>query len=202
MIKICIITAVWKRYKLTELFLQHLLEIKNILKNRYIIHIVVAGSEKYYETLCKKLNINYVNAPNNPLSMKFSYASFYCKRLTPDAVMLLGSDDFISKNLIPTMYKKLLENNNNAVGLKDFYIIDSKQKELYKYDGYFGYRRLQYSRLSTQTIGAGRMFSKKTMEKLNWSLWEIKKWHKNRGLDSDCENKLLNYNIKITLIIS
>ena len=51
MIKICVITAVWKRYKLTKFFLEHLLEIKNILKNDYEIHIVVAGSEEYYETL-------------------------------------------------------------------------------------------------------------------------------------------------------
>ena len=58
-------------------------------------------------------------------------------------------------------------------------------------------KNLQYDRWSTQTIGAGRMFSKKTMQKLDWILWEIRKWKRNRGLDSCCENKLLNYNIKI-----
>ena len=95
---ISIVSAIWKRPELTEIFLQSLLR----YRKDYGITAVVAGSEgDITRQACELRGIGYVETQNQPLSSKFNKAAITAwNKYEPDGLMIMGSDDFVNEQLI------------------------------------------------------------------------------------------------------
>ena len=164
--KIVILTAVWKRYKLFEIFKQGIDRVKNNTEHEVVL--VTIGSENH------KFSEHHFETRNTPLSYKWDNGLKYAKELNPDYVLMLGSDDFICSNLID-VYSKEMDKGTDLIGLLDCYFFDARINELTHWLGYRNHRR-------GESIGMARMLSKNLLDKLDWNVWNKPI---NRGLDSE-----------------
>ena len=152
----CILVPIWKRNWLTQHLLSyyHLFESDNI---RY--RVVVVGSEGDISRKVAR-GLDYVEAENHPLDKKYDEGFKFCQQFNPDAVVLVGSDDFITKNYFEWAMNSI-NFGYDMVAFLDFYLADIVSKKVWYWGGYDGKR-------DGQSIGAGRVFSKNILDKMNW----------------------------------
>ena len=162
----------WQRDKLTENFFKYY--------NKYFPNIIkfVVGSEGDRSRILAEGNRwNYIEAKNKPLSLKWQKGLSVIKKLNPDYVFIIGSDDFISLNYIDKIINRC---GNGACGVGDNYYYDERNN---KY-GYFTHKQ-SFSKNPSKhrkmkTVGSGRCYSKQSLNKINWILWTKSV---NKGLD-------------------
>jgi hypothetical protein len=170
-VRIVILTAVWKRHELFEIFKMGVERIKDNTDHEVIL--VTVGSEEI------KFSENHLEYPNQPLSDKWQKGIEFVKDFDPDYVLFLGSDDLICSNLINT-YSSEMEKGTDLIGLIDCYFLDSRNDKLSYWIGYTNHR---YG----ESIGMARMMSRRLLDKMNWKLWksDLKK-----GLDGSMMKNL------------
>ena len=166
---ISIISAIWQRPLLTDIFLDSLLR----YKRDYGIDSVVAGSEKRNTAnKCAMRGITYVEVPNKPLSGKFNAAARKAvEKFNPKALLILGSDDFVDDNLIKNYIHVIDE--AQVFGIVDCYFYHTGSKEAMYWKGYTNFRQ-------GETIGMARMVRTEVFNKLKKGLWPA---NINSGLD-------------------
>ena len=147
-------------------------------------------STKKDRQFCINRQIDYIHAPNFPLSNKWQTGVNFLKEYSDaDAFLILGSDDMIkgSEN-----YKTYLLQGYEFIGITDIYVQDLKTGERIHWEGYTNHRR-------GESAGAGRCLSRSLMDKLDWLLWtgDI-----NSGLDFCLTKRLEKVNYKSITINS
>ena len=197
-----LITALWKRPELTNLVLERFKNLKIEISDKFNLELIAVGSEgSESKKLSESKGFLYIEYKNSPLNIKFNQACIAAKQFDPFAVFKIDSDDWITSNIFEK-YFELLQEGEDAIGLKDLYFLDLKGFRLGKWDGY-GYFNTRMNRfeswrrkLKGRSHGVGRCFSNSAMQKLNWKLWddniEIDSW-----LDGNCDRRLRNHNMKI-----
>ncbi|MFA6571284.1 MAG: hypothetical protein WCT77_08610, partial [Bacteroidota bacterium] len=110
------------------------------------------------------------------------------KKFNPDGVVVIGSDDILSEDIFTEIYAKT---NEKSIGFLDAYIYSSLTKELYYFSGY-NKSHFRYK----EPCGGGRYFSKKLLNKVDWSLWHSLV-DKDSSLDYLCISNLNAINVKI-----
>jgi len=165
---ISIVSALWQRMELTEIFLDSLVR----YRKDYGIQAVVTGSEgKKTREMCQSRGVGYIEMANKPISNKFIRAAQSAMvSHKPSHLLVLGSDDFVDDAFI-RRYLELLE--YDIVGILDCYFYNTKSKETAYWCGYTNFRK-------GETVGMGRMLSKNVYEKLRGRLWPA---GMNSGLD-------------------
>lgn len=106
---------------------------------------------------------------NNPLSYKWNMAIRTLQQIDFDAVILLGSDDYIDEAFLEYVERTIP--NFDMIGFKDIYF--QHNKGLYYWSGYTNNRR-------GEPAGAGKVYSRKFLECINWNLFDVAR---DRGLD-------------------
>ena len=186
--KLLVVTTIYGRQKLTDFVFEYYKNIKKELKNIIDFNLLVCGSEgKISEELTKKHGFEYTEHSNFPLSQKHNHLFKTAKNYNPDVVVLIGSDDLISKETF-IKYKEFSELGLDYVGFKDLYMYDGT---LYYWSGY-GKER------NNETIGAGRFYSKNILDKCDWDLWGDSKI--NKGLDALAQTKIKRFNPKTEVL--
>jgi len=176
--KIVILTCVWKRPELTKVVLSYYEHLKRELAGKINLELLAVGSERdISRNLCQELGFDYLEYPNEPLSGKWEYGLNRCSDYDPDAVIIVGSDDIISQNLIE-FYAGQIQEGLVFCGLKDGYFLDMMNQKLYWWVGYGD--KVDYKRVG-ETIGMGRCLSRTLLDKLGFSIW--KGLDINRSLD-------------------
>lgn len=158
--KIAIVCAVYKRPLLTAIFLKYYAQ----LKDKYNIVLIAVGSEgDISKNLCEAYQWHYVEHPNNPLSCKINRAFLEAKRFDVDAVIWIGSDDFISEGLLDHYFKNFSATTPAIMGLSDlyFYSVFHDETIYFKYHSDKGYEK---------SMGTARFCSKLVLEKINYVL--------------------------------
>jgi hypothetical protein len=180
--KIIVLTAIWQRHDLFEIFKQGIERVKE--NSSHEIKLVTIGSEDI------RFSDLHIESPNQPLSNKWQSGIDYIKDLEFDYVLMLGSDDLISSNLLD-IYTPAMEEGFDLIGLKDCYFLDARTDELTYWAGYTNHRR-------GESLGMARMLSRGLLMKMNWNIWQsgLKK-----GLDSSMMRniKRLQYSEKMFL---
>jgi len=151
------------------------------LHPEFDVEIVAVGSTAESKGLVEELGIEYVEYPNSPLSCKWDAGLKHCSILDPDVVIIVGSDDLISEGALTGLCERISE-GRMMVGLKDMFMLDVKGKTVNYWSGY-GIEEREY-----ETIGMGRCYSRKLLDKLNFSFWgghEV-----DRGLDHVVTSKI------------
>lgn len=162
--KILIYLAVWKRPEITELCFRGIKRLQ--AHPDFSIQALAVISEDEMIPLCEKYGIAWTMYKNDPLGEKKNFGLQKAKEFDFDYLMEVGSDDLILSELLDD-YKKYL--GKDFFGISDAAYINSETGEC---------RRL----ISKSTYGAGRMISRKALDKCNWFLWQDRL---NRGLDNN-----------------
>jgi len=157
--KLAIITAAWKRHKLFEFFCEYY----SVLKQAHPFELIVACSEKETLTLAQKYGHTALMIENNPLYLKMNAPAM--KARGSDYCLMIGSDDFITPKMLMWYIEKAQQTKHDYIYPLDWYFFDTKTKKgLY----WAGYRQKWNTGMA---CGAGRILSKRLMDKLNWQPW-------------------------------
>jgi len=165
---IVILTCIWKRPKLTRIVLSHYRALKKELKDVINLELVAVGSEgEKSKNICEESGFNYFEYENQPMSEKWNFGLQMTKKINPDAVIIVGSDDLIDKNLLE-FYDKKLKQGYMMLGIKDFYIYDAERRKLAYWRGY---GKLNDAHRMNETIGLARCLSRSLLDKLDFNIW-------------------------------
>ena len=165
---IVILTCIWKRPKLTRIVLSHYRALKKELKDVMNLELVAVGSEgEKSQNICEENEFNYFEYKNQPMSEKWNFGLQMTKKINPDAVVIVGSDDLIDTNLLK-FYDQKLKQGYMMVGIKDFYIYDSEKRKLAYWRGY---GELNDAHRMNETIGLARCLSRTLLDKLDFNIW-------------------------------
>ena len=130
-------------------------------KNK-IDHVICVGDQKDDKEVCKKAGASWVEYKNKPLGEKWNAGFLKAKDYNPDAVLYVGSSDWVSDNWIEVTEPFL--NKFDIVGKTDFNMLHyGKERKVVHWTGYQAGSWREH-----EPIGIGRMLSAKFMEKVNW----------------------------------
>ena len=174
--KLALVVCIYNRHDLESIVLENFKR----QSKKYDFDVIVVGSEGDVSRKLAKGCI-YVEHPNNPVSDKHNAGIAKAKEIGCNGVILMGSDDIVSDNYFDFVKSKV--ESNSVIGLKDLYFYSTRDKHLTYFKGYAN---------NSQTVGAGRFFPLSVLEKMNWTLWSS---GLNRGLDTDCSNRLASKGI-------
>lgn len=138
-------------------------------KQTYPFHkIVLIGSKKEDRNTFKKSNVKnlvYFSHKNHPLSNKVQYGVKRSKIYEPDAILINGSDSWLSPNWNKRV-KYYLENGADLIGKTHSVICSVEPNKKIKIiaKGYDPNKR-------KDPFGSGRTFSKRVLDLLNWKLF-------------------------------
>jgi len=166
--KVCIITAVWKRPEVFEIFAE---AVKSLDGD---IVVCVAGSEgDKSKDMVEKHGFMYVETPNKPLGVKMNQAAILASQTGADYYLLMGSDDIMNQPLLDR-YIKIASKGWHYIYLVDCYFYDTVSgKSLY----WAGYLKNRYRARLRRALGCGRMLSKQKMERVRWQPWMNDRYH-------------------------
>lgn len=180
--KISVLIPIWKRHDLTAVCFNHLAN----QQAKYGFDVMIVGSEgQASEQLAGKHGFNYAEFQNEFLGDKMNFGLFHLK--DSDAVVVLGSDDFVTDEYWNKIYSLDLK-GKVYYGPKSLYFYVTKNKKLSEYT---------YNGINMKTIGAGRIYSKDALKAVNYALWSPEK---NTGLDADAGARLRSVGVKEVVI--
>lgn len=160
---------------------------KSLLNQTLPCKILVVVSTTPDKNLCIDENIDYCFANNRPLGNKYLTGMYECKKYNPKAVVILGSDDLLSKTYIENAFKNI-NSNVGLVGTAKWFIFSS-EKEVYS---------STYTQKSKhKTVGAGRMYSRTFLDKVRWNIFDSSL---NSGLDRKGELMVKKHKYKIIIM--
>lgn len=179
--RIAIVTALYKRPEITQIVLSYFADLA--AKSEHQIGLFCVGSEgDVSRSLAESNNWSYLEFPNftdspaHPLSQKFNALFSMTRGYDPDLLILVGSDDLVSPEIIDFYARTVGPNCEQLIGLRDLYIHSAETKETVYFPGYPTPGDRQ------KTIGAGRCFSRRVLQLMDYRPWGDEK--ANRGLDS------------------
>lgn len=120
---------------------------------------------------------------NNPLSFKWNAGVMSLEQIDFDAVILLGSDDYIDEAFIEFVRSKI--NDYEMIAFKDIYF--EQDNKTYYWSGYEGSRK-------GEPAGAGKVYTKKFLERIKYNLFHEAR---ERGLDHVSWTRCKNANVKV-----
>jgi len=122
--------------------------------------IVCSYTNDEDKAVLEEFGVHSIKAYNH-IPSKAQASLYACFAFNPDAVILMGSDDYINK----TAYKKILEllPHKDYIGFEDC-VFDSNGKH-YLWPGYPNGARYG------EPVGAGRVMRRDLLDKLNWDIF-------------------------------
>jgi hypothetical protein len=160
----------WKRHELTDIVVKHYVSMG--------CKVVIADSEgREFEGALK-----VIQTPNHPLTDKFNALFKACEEFNPDGVVLIGSDDLLSAEVIQWYKDNCKRGNRNLVGFKEIYFYSTKTKDA----AYFEYKK-------ELTLGGGRFYSNWVLKKCGFEPWNSTR--QTSGLDANSKAKLTSLGI-------
>lgn len=178
-LKLAIVSAVWKRPDVFELFAKSILILKKT--SDIDIEVIISGSEgKKSKSMVEKYGFTYIEIPNDPLAEKVNAPVIYAQRLNVSHILCVGSDDLITPELLK-QYIVYMKEGYDYIGVTDFYFYDLITKKSLYWGGYREKFRQGH------TCGAGRILSSRLLNLWDWKPWENRH---NKILDNSIQEKL------------
>lgn len=179
--KIVCVTCAYKREELLDYVIKYLSNLNELYK------IIVVGSNDDERKIVEKYEIcEYHEYENLPLSNKWNKGVLEARKYNPDAILIMGSDDIVSKDYLK-YGKYLLSKNYDFIGCRSWLTIIKDGSTVID-SAFVGYRN---NRSGNEPIGAGRIISKTVLDALDWNLYKFDT-PINKGLDFNSYKKVLN----------
>ena len=155
---ICI--AIWNRHTI----LKKIIELVNSYKFMFNIGFVLIYSKEEDNNLfANHKNVHFFYHPNQPLGSKWLSSIYHSQLFNPNAIMILGSDDLVSKKYILEAYLNIKIKNHDFCYSKYWLTYNSSNNYLY---------RQKYVDSNPKILGAGRVFSSKFLKKLHYKIYD------------------------------
>jgi hypothetical protein len=184
-VRIGVLITLWKRPGLAGLVLSRCKSIKEKLSPLLDLEVMVVGSEGEASRVLAAANgFEYLECNNNPLGAKYNAGLRALKERDVDAVVLVGSDDFVDHRLFST-YAAGLRAGYALLGILDMYLLDLENLRTCYWRGY-GPRGGRQG----ESLGLGRCISRSLLDQVNWTLWDDTL---NRGLDGSMIERLASH---------
>jgi len=136
--------------------------IRRLLKKNGCHAVICIGDSQDEKELVESEGGVWVEHDNSPLGKKWNAGFLKAKEFTPDAVLFVGSSDWVSDNWLPYC-EKFINAGIDMVGKPDFYLLDiGKVLRFCWWQGYTIASR------KNEPIGIGRVLSKNILDKMNW----------------------------------
>lgn len=142
--------------------------VKYCLDKMPFVDKVVIYSTKEDGKFLEGFNVMKGQFKNEPLCFKWNAGVMSLQDLDFDAVILLGSDDYIDESFLEFVKEKIKD--FEMIAFKDLYF---EQDGLYYWSGYEGKRE-------GEPAGAGKVYTKKFLERIKYNLFHEAR---ERGLD-------------------
>ncbi len=180
-----IVCCVYKRYELTRIVLNYYKE----LQPKYPIQLLCCGSDDESRKIARECGWDYEHHRNEPLNFKHNQL-FRAARQYNKPVMLIGSDDLISAEIIE-YYLKRPDNLKYVIGFNTLHFYSVSDKRLIYFKGY------PEDHTGRVTMGAGRYFPVSVLQKINYEPFMGKNPRKafNSGMDTLTSRLLIRYGI-------
>lgn len=137
--------------------------IERLYKKNGCFKVICSGDNPEDKQLCQSLGAVWVHARNKPLGNKWNQAFFKANEFSPDAVVFVGSSDWISDNWFQIMRPYLDKYGFAGVPGCSLADIGDTIRTLH-WKGYKGYSKER----EDETIGSGRMLSRRMLEDTGW----------------------------------
>jgi hypothetical protein len=173
MVNFGIATINYGRPRVFELFCASIKRLRYDL-NTYIP--VACVSEESDKPMCNKYYIEHFTEPNKPISRKWNRAFGYFRSIGVDYVIILGSDDIISTELLRAIVEQM-ERGVSLIGINTIYFYSAEGM----YKGKLA--RLQ----SKQILGVAKAIHHSALDPIKWHVSPI---DKNWGIDAIMSNAI------------
>lgn len=141
--------------------------IRRLLTVNGCSRVICSGDGLEEKRVCEAAGAVWVHHRNKPLGAKWNAAFRKAKEFNPDACLFVGSSDWISDNWIWKMMSHV--DKHGFAGMAGCYLVDvGEQLRLCYWPGYKGYRVER----ADETIGIGRMLSRRLLDALAWHPFE------------------------------
>lgn len=172
--KLAVILPYWNRPEITKLCFERL----NEQRLKFGFDVFVSGNN---DSIVPN-GFYTIDMLNLPLGNKLN--SLVAQTTNYNGVIILGSDDFVSDSVFE-LYQTIDCTKEVFYGFDDCHVYDAWSKQL------------KYGINYKDTIGVARLWTKPTLEKMNYKLYESER---NKGLDSNSKvNMLANGIIEVSL---
>lgn len=145
-----LLTALWKRPALTRAFLDYWAELQvpgvDLMRVAAYSELTGMPHPGWY----------YVAHPNEPLTDKWNAGMHMMRGAAPEAVMVMGSDDFAAPEYVQEACRLIQEGADLVI-----------PRQLYLYEAATG--RMLRGRFTR--VGAGITFSRRLLQQLDWQPW-------------------------------
>lgn len=167
--------------------------IKRLLEKNGVSEVVcVADTQEEFNVIYDN-GAHVVIHANQPLGKKWNAGFEYAQTLKPDAVLFVGSSDWISDNWLPELLPFMDE--YDLIGKKDFTMmdipVDGSPVRMCHWDGYGPGPR------EKEPIGIGRLVSARILDKIGWRPFQDEK---NNSMDFMMFNKVAQAGGNIGLV--
>jgi hypothetical protein len=151
------------RREVFEFFLARM----NHLKEEFGIEMLVVGSEgELSRSMTENAGFLYLEHENNPVSAKWNAGLKALRKHDPSHVMVLGSDDFISDNLLKCFIEEIDYGFDGVIGIMDSYFISLSERA-----ADFNNCIYWYGYPSLNILGSARCVSRRVLDAVDWELW-------------------------------
>lgn len=127
--------------------------------------VICSGDGLEEKKLCESLGAIWVAHPNKPLGAKWNSAFMKAKEFNPDAVVYVGSSDWLVHNWFHIM--EAIVKEKHFVGPAGCYFLDIAHERRAVWWGGYKTSKFHQNR-ADETIGIGRMISRELMDKIGW----------------------------------
>jgi len=172
--KLAVILPYWGRPEVTKLCFERL----NEQRLKFNFDVFVSGDN---DSIVPN-GFYTIDVPNLPLGNKLN--SLIAQTTKYDGVIILGSDDFVSDSVFE-LYQTIDCTKEVFYGFDDCHVYDAWSNQL------------KYGITYKDTIGVARLWTKPTLEKMEYKLYQDER---NKGLDTNSKfNMLTNGIVEVSL---
>jgi hypothetical protein len=157
--------------------------IQRLYDKNKVDHVICVGETEDEKTICLKSGAEFITHKNKPLGRKWNAGFLKAKEYNPDAVVYVGSSDWLSDNWIPVLFP--LVEKYELIGKKDYNMLHISN------DFKLGHWK-QYplgSGREDEPIGIGRLLSNRFLNIVDWQPFDD---YLNKSMDYSMMFKLRN----------
>jgi len=175
MARVTLVTAVWQRRELTRAFWLWAARLRRRwrVSHGITLDLVAAASNDEDAALGEAVGARIVRHENTPLGAKFNAALLAARENAPDAVLIMGSDDFFCDRAADALGGAVLA--DRSVGFRDCYYLDLATGATRYLKGY------RVKSRHREPVGCGTLHRRDLLDRLNWRLWDATQHH---GMDN------------------
>lgn len=167
--------------------------IRRLYEKNKCYKVICAGDGVEEKKICESLDAVWTPARNKPLGLKWNRAFEKSRDFYPDAVVFVGSSDWLSDNWFEIMRPHV--EKHSFVGVPGCDLIDIAETiRGCHWSGYKGYRKDR----EDETIGIGRMLSRNLLQAMDWQPFDQSL---DNSLDKSMKDRAIKFaNIKDVMI--